>query len=367
MFTQARRKIFRPLIVGGSLWLALALAWPVAATADVHRVPRRDLPAWIDSWTEEDHGAFRLYYPDDAYRDEARRLTNIGQRVFAELAGTLPHPMLGQISLLAFPDPADFGRATGILELQTPAAARGEPPTIFLNLQRLRSQTVRQREQMFAHELAHVFIGRHVETRLPLWLEEGIAQAVAGESADDFSLVAARAFGNLPRLRDLADGFPAEGPSRQLAYALSRAVVDYIVIKDHPVEGLGGLLRDLADDKTGAALVEIYQSTLVMENLQRGWERQTSVGYIILRLLANEQTQWVLIVGLFVAAYAVVKVKRRRQLAEMEAEEARPAESFGNFVQGPIWTPSTASESSSQTENYIEARDGAEPDSSRSD
>lgn len=300
-----------------------------------------------DGWTRKPLNGFDALYREDdpAAAKEARFHAAAARAAIDRVADSFPRAFSGRIALAIFTDPREFAKETGIVEPTTPAAARGEPPTIYINAGPMGALDIPERNRVYAHEYTHVFVGRHVRARLPLWLDEGIAQLVAGEAADELALAAARLFGNLPRLSHMVSRFPDKGSTRSLAYAMSRSVVGYLAREKHPIEGVRGLLRELSDKEHGPSLIDFYSTLVVMDNIQAGWESNLGFWMILLRVVSDETVQWILLSGLSIVAYVVVKVKRRRRLAAMEVPPPGPRPSTFDVWDGPVWRPEISSPS----------------------
>jgi hypothetical protein len=85
------------------------------------------------------------------------------------------------------------------------------------------------------HELCHLLLHHHIRrTKLPKWLDEGVAQWVSGGVAEIIMdtkrsvLKEVTLSGDYIRIDELADGFPHDRRSLLLAYEESKSLVEYI-------------------------------------------------------------------------------------------------------------------------------------------
>lgn len=312
-----------PLLLLLLLVAAAAAPSPLPARPPDRLEPGPD-PAWLATWHAESAAGFSIRYPTPDFRSEAHYFGALARDVRARVDPFLPHPIFGEPIIALLPSPAEFVRVTGIAERRSPAAASGQPPIVYLNVDVLRGMARHEQEKTLAHELAHVFLGRHARGRLPLWLEEGIAMSVEGQGANHLGLSWARMVGGLPPLRTLVGSFPSEGPRRSLAYDMSRSVVDYLVATDYPTTGLRGLMADLVDPSRGGALIERYGTALILDGIEREWLATYSLRVAALMVLTNETIQWVFMAAFAAVCYVVIIVRRRRRMREMDRGDAGP-------------------------------------------
>ena len=131
-------------------------------------------------------------------------------------------------------------------------------------------------ETTLKHELCHLLLHQHIPaSRLPRWLDEGIAQwASDGFSellADDGGHALRRAVlsENLPSFERVNRYFLLDRPSVQLAYEASRSIVDHMV-RQYEVEGLLRLLGALKDGDTPETAFPAALG-VSLEDVERGW------------------------------------------------------------------------------------------------
>lgn len=112
----------------------------------------------------------------------------------------------------------------------------------------------------FAHELCHLLLHRHIEPDfLPKWLDEGVAQWVAGSAAildvgDRDLLKQAVISGSLLPMGSISSRFPDQPAAFSLAYEESRSFVEFIV-HEYGERKLLAILEGLHRGKTVAQAV----------------------------------------------------------------------------------------------------------------
>lgn len=178
--------------------------------------------------------------------------------------------------------------------------------------------------RILRHEISHVYLGQRLQGhRPPTWFIEGVAQVQAGEwnFNDTIGLVQVASVGALPRLSVLHARFPAGGRAAELAYRVSRQAVIEIDRRAPERGGWRSMLDDLAagrpfstvlNDLTGLSPAEFEASVENRLQIRYGW----------LAAIASASSLFTLMTLLFVVGAARARLRTRRRLREMEAEEA---------------------------------------------
>lgn len=200
--------------------------------------------------------------------------------------------------------------------------AVGAAGLVVLLPQRVPSYPDRSLESVLLHEVAHVLIARAAGRRpVPRWLNEGIAMAVSRVTLTDRTALVFATFrrGDVS-LADLDRAFPAGPTAARQAYALSGAVVRWLL--DTYGEGVvAEILGALARGKPFAAAFEGATGTPVTTAEATFW-RQLDIWQKWVPFLTSSTFLWLLISMLAVVAF----LRRRRldeeQRARWEAEEA---------------------------------------------
>ena len=138
-------------------------------------------------------------------------------------------------------------------------------------------------KEVIPHELAHLVIAEQVfnclGTELPTWLSEGLAVSTEGPISDyDQKLMeTALERGSLPMLRTLTAGFPSDSQKASQAYAMSGAVVRFMLAEYGP-EKLASLLSAIQSGlRIDQALLKVYG--FATDGLDQAW--RASLGYSV--------------------------------------------------------------------------------------
>jgi len=206
-------------------------------------------------------------------------------------------------------------------------AALPETGEIFIFRSRLGPYPFGSIEQVYAHELSHVYLYRAAGMRLPRWFDEGVAMHLAGEwgGRDDFYLALALpgiARGNFS-LANLEADFSRGESSNRRSYAVSRAFVRDIFKYRGDAQGFIALVR-----KTGSfdrAFIEYFN--LSEEAMFERWAKKLPWWGPLYSMVASASSIWFFVVLLFLLASLVTLVKRRKWKKKWEEEEERDRQS----------------------------------------
>lgn len=184
----------------------------------------------------------------------------------------------------------------------------------------------RSLDAVLLHEVAHVLVARAAGRRnVPRWLDEGLAMAAGRYGlADRFELVFATMRRGDPSLASLDRSFPASPGASRRAYALSGAMVRWVI----DTYGEDAVARMLAQVRAGAAFETAFAAVTgapLAVGEDRFWQ---SIGSWrrFLPILTSPTLGWVAITLLFLLAYVVRRRRDGRQRAAWAAEDARASD-----------------------------------------
>ena len=259
-----------------SLGLAgLALAAPPPAMQDLapEAVERaRLLPAdvgWLDHpayrWKHLQTDHFILHHDQKIF---AAKVARLGEQFYQAISGDLPN-LQDRVSparshVFIFRDPRDWKAVvagTPGLEPWTASFVRGNA----MYLQETGTATADKMETL-AHEMTHLVFNRFLPVRLPLWLNEGLAEYY-GEFAYRAAKGMGQSKGNAFRplrtwtpLAELlaAETYPADPAAVARFYATSKYLVGYLLLKQPRARWDAFFARLLAGEPALPALLESY-------------------------------------------------------------------------------------------------------------
>ncbi len=223
----------------------------------------------------------------------------------------------GEVQVFVVDDPGEFVR------LQPAPPPRWADATawpaqgwVFLRAPALRGSEAAPLEQVFAHELVHIVVGRaFAPAPAPRWLQEGLAQALSGER--DLAPRPDRT--STPSLAAVTANFAGDPHAADAAYVAAADWVRWLERRLGPA-GFGRVLREVAQGRTLAgALLDATGEGL--GSLEASWRAGLPVGawwsYVQLDTAA-----WAVAAAL-VAARAVRGRGARRPAYARYAEEER--------------------------------------------
>lgn len=200
-------------------------------------------PSGDVDWRAKRTRHFILYYANES-SSVAAEAAQSAEEWYAELSRELGFAPGGVIPVYLYPDRASFSRAAGVGKADT-VVGLARASDIRVDASGLFADV----EQVLAHEMVHVFIARRLygyTARLPLWMNEGLAQYLTGDwgDADLAVLQDAVASGAILPLERITARFPADREGRAVAYAQSYSIVRYIAQR-YPPGSLPDLISEL--------------------------------------------------------------------------------------------------------------------------
>ncbi|MBN4054533.1 hypothetical protein JYT87_02370 [Nitrospira defluvii] len=168
------------------------------------------------------------------------------------------------------------------------------------------------------HELAHLFLHHHIRPgKLPLWLDEGIAQWTSGGIAeilmgrDGRILKKASLSGKLIPLGKLNNSFPEEEAPLLLAYEESKSFIEYID-REFGSKGIRQVLNHLKDgEDIDAAIMKGLSSPL--DTLEKRWHEKLKNNMAWLAYISNNIILFLFFFTALATVYGFIRflVKKR--------------------------------------------------------
>ena len=315
------------LLLGLLLWLmpahdALAATPQMrAAPADpvVYSAEPPPIPA---DWVEVE-SPMAIVYADSAHRPTALRLSRHIAADLPRLAEALNLAVGNRIHVVIAPTDERFA---ALQPGRVPAWADGTAwphrGWVFLRAPELRGDAKEPLETVLRHELTHILLGRAFGRRpVPQWLQEGVAQLMAGEySAETTATLASGILGdNLLSLFELSRGFPRGALRAQLAYAQSADFVAYLR-NTYGQAALQTLVAEMARGTAFAPAMRIATGDGV-DDIEAAWRARLRDSPLHLAPLMSEGVWWGLGALLVPLAWLTVRRRNRRKVARWRREE----------------------------------------------
>ena len=191
-------------------------------------------------------------------------------------------------------------------------------------------------DHVLAHELMHLHLAPAMGGRpLPLWLEEGLAVLLSGESGWRRGSAMARGvlMGQLPSLAELADHFPPDHADAAEAYAVSYFFVSWF-LENFGDEAMRGVISGLGKGLEPTAAFR-RASGLSLVKLENQFNEAMEDRFSWFGLLADSGVFWSVIAVL--AALALV-VAYRRQKSRRRTMDG-PDRELLHVPPGRVWPP----------------------------
>lgn len=194
---------------------------------------------------------------------------------------------------------------------------------IYLKSPRIRTGMSKPLEQVLDHEITHVLLGQAFGPRpVPRWLQEGLAQWVAGEVGPDLpSRLATGAWknGGLHELDELTRGFPRDPGEADLAYAESADLIAFVAT-EYGEDAIPRLVQAMAAGRPVNAA--FYEATgELASEVDQAWRARLSQGFLSLAPLGDGML-WLGAGAPFVLfAFLRVRARNRETLERWDAED----------------------------------------------
>ncbi len=317
------RRLLLALLALVPLLLGAGPSWRSAPPVDPRLSSRIEAPPFPEGW-EIRAGTHAVVGGDPDDLGTVRRVLRHVEVAIPRIAADLGIPA-GRRARIYVAHTAEQFRTLqpGTPEAWADATAWPGPALVFLRSSRLRPGTAPPLEQVLDHEIAHLLLGQTFRgAPVPRWLQEGVAQVVAGEYTPETMRRIARGAptGHLIPLRELTVGFPADPLRAQLAYAESADIVAFL--RGHyGEEALRTLVRELASGQAAGAAVRAATGES-LEDVDRAWQADLGPGGLLLPGLVNDGLWWGL--GGLLLVLGAIRVRRRTRArrARLAREEA---------------------------------------------
>jgi hypothetical protein len=285
---------------GGSSmhWLMLLWMWIAGAGATPYMVQDRSPePLRIEAFAPE-IGPDGVAVPGEGVavhamaRDQATalRLARHASDATPALARRLGVPAGNDIHVYIAPTEAEFKRLQpGAIPDWADGTAWPLQSLIFLRSPHVRAGNATDLTQVLDHELVHVLLGQAFAPRpVPQWLQEGVAQFVAGEYTDRHlqALENGMLGGKLLTLPELTGAFPEDPVRASMAYAQSADLVAFIVGR-YGEDALATLVREMSQGQAFGRSLRLATG-LGPSELDEAWRARLATSPLWVRAVTSD-------------------------------------------------------------------------------
>lgn len=199
---------------------------------------------------------------------------------------------------------------------------------ILLTIEPLHPNSVSDLGEVFHHELAHVALNEALDGRhVPLWLNEGFAIHLSGESQlkRAQTLLTATLAETLLPLTQLDWRFPDDLVQTPIAYAQSADVVRHLLRTRYNQRFIAMLRRVRSGQSFENSMNDAYGLQVYgvgANSLEDEWRRDVAKRYTFWPVLFSGSMVWVGALGLFVVGYIRKRKQQRVTLERWAIEEA---------------------------------------------
>jgi hypothetical protein len=266
-----------------------------------------------------------IHYPPQL-EAAAQTTERIYPTIVSELEETLRLPVEFRPSILFQNNRREFINQTGN-ELVLAVAVPGQN-LIVIDYTRMTGDPFIFRTTL-KHEVAHLLLHHHIDrTLLPRWFDEGIAQWIsdgiseliteAGWSVLENAVIR----GNLYRLEDITESFPAGRTETALAYQQSKHFVEYLI----HIYGANAIVDILHRMRNGESIERAFAAVLphTLREIEYRWTEDL-----------REQTSWVYYISrhmfqlIFLLAAVLVIIVFIKSLIQRRRIEDEPYDDTG--------------------------------------
>lgn len=278
-------------------------------------------------------GVYASVYADPGDAEVMRRMADHAARSVPAIAARLGVGTGPAIRVVIADDQQAFA---AMQPGATPAWADGTAwpnlALIFLRSPSIRPGTASPLEVVLDHEITHVLVGQAYQGRpVPTWLQEGLAQWVAGEFGPQTVDELARALvaGDLVDASELVRGFPRDPVRARAAYAQSVDLIN-VIADEHGAEAIPALVQRMAAGEPVHAAIRAVTGRSI-EDIDRDRRAELAEGGLWLRALFKDSA-WMAIGGpVLFFGWLGVRRRNRARLERWRKEEAEREEMMRSF------------------------------------
>jgi hypothetical protein len=288
------------------------------------------LPAPPEGFNTYDGGWMRLAFPPSK-RHRVQPLIHEADAFRDRLRDVFGYPVLNHVSVYVARTP---GEMATLAPLGSPFPKYAEGVAypglglILLTIDPKQPNAAHDLAEVFRHELAHLALHEALEGKhVPLWLNEGFAIHLSGESslARMQTLWTATLAETLIPLGQLDGQFPDDEVQTPIAYAQSADIVRHLLRTRYSQRFIAMLRRVRGGQPFVSSMSDAYGFEVYgvgANSLEDEWRRDVAKRYSFWPVLFSGSMVWVGALGLFVVGYFRRKKQQRVTLDRWSMEEA---------------------------------------------
>jgi hypothetical protein len=288
------------------------------------------IPSSPEGFNTYDGGWLRLAFPP-SQRHRVQPLIHEADAFRDRLREAFGHPVLNRVAVHVARTPGEMATLAPVgspFPKYAEGVAYPRLGLILLTIDPKHPNTAHDLSEVFRHELAHVALHEALEGRhVPLWLNEGFAIHLSGESSLDRmqTLWTATLAETLMPLGQLDRYFPDDLVQTPIAYAQSADVVRHLLRTRYNQRFIAMLRRVRGGQPFAKAMEDAYGFEVYgigANSLEDEWRRDVAKRYSFWPVLFSGSMVWIGALGLFVVGYYRRRKQQRITLDRWAIEEA---------------------------------------------
>jgi|GEM_PF-1678517 len=196
---------------------------------------------------------------------------------------------------------------------------------VILKSPRLGRTSIWDYDQTLRHEVMHIVLGQNVDpTRIPRWLNEGLAMIAGGQQSlhQVYTLSQAVVRDDLISLGELERILQFDRPKATLAYAECVSAVRFLQSQFPPGTLQAIFARMNRSDNSFARVFE-EETGLPMTYFEYHWQEHLTSKYRWITMMGSDTTLWIFFTLLVIVGYLLLRWRNRKKMQAWQEEEDR--------------------------------------------
>ncbi len=277
-------------------------------------------------WQRISGSVFIIYFQDDDFHNSEKILDKL-QSAYLQLSQEIGVELIDSVAVFLTPSKQAFDQIGGKnIPHWSDGLASPMKNMIILKSPKW-TPTDKDINAIAIHELVHIMVDRAVRSNpIPRWLNEGLAVYYSGEKGYASSTLVSKALitKSLLPLSEIDDVLSFHLDKAQLAYQQSYLAVIYL-FNNYGAEAVRDIFLKVAE---GSNLNEAFTEVIDCDlwEFEQEWLKYIEQQYRWHFLVEVDNYLWVLIVGLFVLGFIVIRRRNKRIIQQWQKEDEAETE-----------------------------------------
>ena len=264
---------------------------------------------------------FVIYYQDDDLKNSQKILTLL-QSSYLQLSQELDINLVDSVFIFITPSQQAFDQIVGKnIPKWTDGLAAPMNHAIILKSPKWNTPDM-DINPIAIHELVHIMLDRATKGNpIPRWFNEGLAVYYSGEKSYASSTLVSKALvtNSLISLSDIDDVLSFHRDKAQLAYQQSYLAVSYL-FRNYGNEAVRDIIYQLGE---GNNLNQAFIKVMGLDSweFEQAWLQYIKKQYRWHFLVEFDNYLWILILGLFILGFILIRLRNRRTIRQWQEDE----------------------------------------------